>query len=80
MCNLAVNKKEISRKYHINFDEYFACALDNLTPLLKDGVVILSENRIEVPEHARIFIRAICARFDAYLNDNQGFNRYSRAI
>lgn len=80
MCNLAVNKKEISRKYHINFDEYFAGALDNLTPLLKDGVVILSENRIEVPEHARIFIRAICARFDAYLNDNQAFNRYSRAI
>ena len=85
MCNLAVDKQVIANKYHIIFDEYFTEALDNLVRLEEDGLVEITQHSIKVPEKARIYIRAICARFDAYLNvdepmSNCASNRYSKAI
>ncbi|WP_394224043.1 oxygen-independent coproporphyrinogen III oxidase [Alteromonas gracilis] len=85
MCNLTVDKQVIASKYHIIFDEYFAEALENLLSLEEDGLVEVTQHHIKVPETARIYIRAICARFDAYLNVNEPVNsgvtnRYSKAI
>lgn len=80
MCNLKLDKTAIAQKYHIDFDSYFAQALSNLAPLERDGLIALNDHSIVVPEHARIYIRAICARFDAYLNSDEVLTRYSKAI
>ncbi|BCO19473.1 coproporphyrinogen-III oxidase [Alteromonas sp. KC3] len=80
MCNLVLNKRAVEDKYAISFDNYFADALENLLPLEKDGLIELGSECIYVPEHARIYIRAICARFDAYLNTDAVLTRYSKAI
>ena len=80
MCNLAVDKQAIADKHHIIFDEYFASALNNLEELKEDGLIETTSRYIRVPESARIYIRAICARFDAYLNASEILSSYSKAI
>ena len=80
MCNLHLDKTAIEKKHHIVFDDYFEDALDALASIVNDGLIALNDESIHVPEHARIYIRAICARFDAYLNTNEIVSRYSKAI
>jgi len=80
MCNLAVDKNVISDKHHIIFDEYFINALESLSGLEADGLVEITSRYIRVPESARIYIRAVCARFDAYLNTSETLSSYSKAI
>ena len=80
MCNLSLKKTTIERKYHISFDDYFAIELDALRPLQKDGLVLHMDKGIVVPESARIFIRAICATFDAYVEPTENMTRFSKAI
>ncbi len=80
MCNLVVVKQAIESKHHIKFDEYFASALDNLAEMKQDGLIEITSEYIRVSESARIYIRAICARFDAYLNRSETLSSYSRAI
>lgn len=80
MCNLSLRKDIVERKYDIIFDKYFAIELDALRPLQKDGLVLHMEKGIVVPESARIFIRAICATFDAYVDSSKNMTRFSKAI
>ena len=46
----------------------------------EDGLIETTSRYIRVPESARIYIRAICARFDAYLNASEILSSYSKAI
>lgn len=80
MCNLSLKKDAIEGKYGIAFDDYFAIELDALRPLQKDGLVLHMNEGIVVPESARIFIRAICATFDAYVDSTKNMTRFSKAI
>lgn len=80
MCNLFVDKQQVSDEHRIIFDEYFAQSLENLAGLHEDGLVEITPKYIRVPESARIYIRAICARFDAYLNVDETLVNYSKAI
>ena len=80
MCNLYLDKTAIEDKYGIVFDDYFRDELNALTPLQQDGLIKLNAKNISVPSQARIYIRAICARFDAYLNHEKQISRYSNAI
>ena len=80
MCNLSLKKDAIEGKYGITFDDYFAIELDALRPLQKDGLVLHMDKGIVVPESARIFIRAICATFDAYVDSTKNMTRFSKAI
>lgn len=80
MCNLRVDKKRIEDKHTIVFDDYFLDALSQLDPMAYDGLVDINPETIDVPEHARIYIRSICAKFDAYLNSHETITQYSKAI
>jgi oxygen-independent coproporphyrinogen-3 oxidase len=68
LCHCVVVKSEIEDDYGIDFDWYFADALDSLRELVDDGLVQLGPDRIEVLPLGRIFIRNIAMAFDAYLN------------
>lgn len=80
MCNLQLNKTTIEQRHKINFDAYFAAELSSLQPLCEDNLLHIHKDMIEVPSSARIYIRAICARFDAYLNKEHKVLGYSSAI
>lgn len=42
-----------------------------LSDLVKDGLVIINKNSLQIPEHARPFVRNICMAFDKKLHQNQ---------
>jgi len=76
MCDLTVDVAEISAAHGARAD-HFADELSRLDELAADGIVARAGSRISVPEQARVFVRAVCSVFDAYLAGGEA--RYSRA-
>jgi oxygen-independent coproporphyrinogen III oxidase len=67
LCHTVVVKDEISRKFGIDFDEYFAEELRRLEPSRHDGLVLLERGEIRATWLGRIFIRNLAMVFDPYL-------------
>lgn len=80
ICHFELDKKVFEQRYDINFDEYFAQALNALEPLAADGLVELNEHTIKVTSSGNLFIRIICMCFDAYLQNQIKNTRFSRVI
>ena len=60
-------KREIESRFGIDFDEYFADALEKLEPCRRDGLVELSPGEVRATPLGRIFLRNLAMPFDAYL-------------
>ena len=67
MCDLRIDKHDIERRYSIDFDAYFADAIESLHDLEADGLLWNMPNAIGVSDIGRYFIRNIAMCFDAYL-------------
>ena len=82
MCDLELNKKDINEKFEINFDDYFADALNQLESLAADGLVETQNDTIKVTEMGHLLIRNIAMPFDKYLNQKkkQDTPMYSRTV
>ncbi len=80
MCNLYLDKKSISDKYAIDFDDYFSEDLPLLDTFIADGLVINNAKEIIVDQKARLLIRIICMSFDAYMKQHINQQRFSRVI
>lgn len=80
MCNLFLDKQKINTKYNINFDDYFYDDISLLATFIDDGLVVNTENTIEVNQKARLLIRIICMSFDAYMKKHINQQRFSRVI
>lgn len=80
ICHFELDIEAIETKYNIDFNDYFSEALLALKSLAKDGLVILSGQRIEVTSRGNLFIRIICMCFDAYLQRQIKNTRFSHVI
>ncbi|MDK1289130.1 oxygen-independent coproporphyrinogen III oxidase [Pseudoalteromonas umbrosa] len=80
ICHFDLDKTAINAQFNIDFDEYFAQALQALEPLETDGLVINDQNAITVTAKGTLFIRIICMCFDAYLQQQIKNTRFSRVI
>jgi len=82
MCQGEIPVGALERRYLISFREYFAEALEQLQPLVEDGLVRVEADRILATSRGRLLLRNIAMCFDRYLNqpDPQSTPRYSRAI
>ena len=67
MCNLVIHKPAIAERYGIDFDQYFATALDGLKEMQEDGLVNLLEDRVEITDQGQLLVRNAAMFFDAYL-------------
>jgi oxygen-independent coproporphyrinogen III oxidase len=67
MCNLELDKREISEKFDIEFDEYFRSDLPGLEPFIREGLVENDADRVKVLGSGILIIRNIAMCFDAYL-------------
>ncbi len=77
MCDLRVDLAGIAAAHGRSLDD-FAPELSGLAPLAEHGLVTISAGTITVAEHARAFVRNICAAFDAYLAPDAA--HFSRAL
>jgi len=80
ICQFELNIDEFAKKYHIEFDTYFAEALASLKPLIDDNMVIIENNHVRVTPRGNLFIRIICMCFDAHLQNQINATRFSRVI
>ena len=83
MCQGEVPIEALTRRYDIDFDDYFADALDRLQPLARDGLVRFEPGRIAVTSQGRLLLRNIAMCFDRYLDQPDTAiepRRFSRAI
>jgi oxygen-independent coproporphyrinogen III oxidase len=71
LCHTVVIKDEISRKFGIDFDEYFTEELRRLEPFREDGLILLNRDEIRATWLGRIFIRNLAMVFDPYLEKQQ---------
>jgi oxygen-independent coproporphyrinogen-3 oxidase len=82
MCQGEVPIAALERRYAIDFDDYFADALEQLKPLAADGLVRIGPDRITVTSQGRLLLGNIAMCFDRYLDNPAAVAvpRFSRAI
>ena len=71
LCHTVIVKDEISKKFDINFDEYFAPELERFKMSQRDGLVVVNDKEIRAAWLGRIFIRNLAMVFDPYLEKQQ---------
>lgn len=80
MCNFYVDKNAFSQEHKIDFNLYFAHALDDLTAYIEDGLLCETNEALIVHTKGRLLIRNICMNFDAHIGKELHRMRYSRVI
>lgn len=83
MCRDLVDKGEIERRYGVEFDMYFWPEIERLQPMVKDELLRLTADSLELTFLGRLFVRNIAMAFDAYLNKprhGKGPVVYSRTV
>ena len=71
MCEGGVDFTKIERRYGIDFESYFAQALQQLAPLAADGVVTLAGRELRTTERGRFLVRTVAMCFDRYLTPRE---------
>ena len=80
ICQFELDIQDFSKKHALIFNDYFEDALIALTPLIKDELVTINDNKISVTPRGNLFIRIICMCFDAHLQKQINATRFSRVI
>lgn len=79
ICHFTLDITAFCAKWQLSsFWDYFDTALQQLQPFMEDGLVEVYAGRLQVTELGRLWVRSICACFDAYLQ--QGQQRYSKVV
>jgi oxygen-independent coproporphyrinogen-3 oxidase len=79
ICHFNVTFAGVEQVFSINFADYFAEELQALAPMQADGLLILSDEGIQVLPAGRLLIRNICMVFDKYLAQKQQ-QQFSKVI
>lgn len=80
ICHFYLDKQAIEQRYQIRFDHYFAEDLTLLDPLVKDGLVTVTDDAIIVNPKGHLLIRNICMCFDSYMRQQARQQQFSRVI
>ena len=79
ICHFRLDFSTLSRRWEIDFSDYFASELRQLEQMQADGLLTIAADGISVAPKGRFLIRNICMVFDAYLKP-QGEQRFSKVI
>jgi oxygen-independent coproporphyrinogen-3 oxidase len=81
MCNFRIDKNDISARYDIDFDDYFAASIDRLVELEEEGLVRNDQSAVALSERGRLFVRNAAMAFDRYLSAAPGTGAvFSRTV
>lgn len=79
MCEFELYMNEVASEFGLVFQEYFAWEIEQLKTMQSDGLLQISNDKIEVSPAGRLLIRNVCMVFDKYLRQQQE-QRFSRVI
>jgi len=80
MCQGRVDFGTVEERHGVIFRQYFAEALEELTPLVDDGLLDIHSQGLAVTERGQFFLRNVAMPFDAYLAEARNQRRFSRVI
>jgi len=80
ICHFSLSIPDVEASWQIDFHDYFSRELELLAGMQADGLVVIGEDRLEVPPRGRLLIRNICMQFDAYLNSAASKGSFSKVI
>jgi oxygen-independent coproporphyrinogen-3 oxidase len=80
MCEFRLDYGALGRKHGIRFAETFAAELGSLDAMAADGLVVLSDDALEVTPRGRMLVRSIAMAFDRHLREARERAGYSRVI
>ena len=75
MCHLEIDKRDIERKFGINFETYFAADTPKLAPFIADGLLENNSERIFIKGAGKLIIRNVAMCFDAHLAEMTKTNK-----
>jgi oxygen-independent coproporphyrinogen-3 oxidase len=78
MCRSRVDYDAFASRWGERPTDYFGDAIDRLTPLEDDGLLVRSDDALDITDLGRLFLRNIALEFDGRIAAEA--NRYSRAI
>ncbi len=72
MANFSIDIKRVEKEHGINFNEYFADALNELQDFVDADLMTISNEKISVGTTGTLLIRNIAIPFDAYMHQYSG--------
>ena len=75
MCHLEIDKRDIERKFNINFETYFAADTPKLAPFIADELLENNSERIFIKGAGKLIIRNVAMCFDAHLAEMTKANK-----
>lgn len=80
ICHFELDGDAFGQQHQIAFNDYFADELIRLQQHERDGLLERQGQRLVVTPAGRLLIRSICMVFDAYLDQDQQMQKFSRII
>jgi oxygen-independent coproporphyrinogen-3 oxidase len=80
MCQGQVDFQAVEMAHLIRFRDYFARELQQIEPLVRDGLVELVGEGIRLTEMGWFFVRGVAMVFDRYLQADRNRARFSKII
>ncbi|WP_241608540.1 oxygen-independent coproporphyrinogen III oxidase [Rosenbergiella australiborealis] len=80
MCHFSLEIAEIEALIDQPFSDYFAQELGLLSPMVQDGLVTITAERLQVTAKGRLLVRHICLCFDHYSRKRAVQQAFSRVI
>jgi oxygen-independent coproporphyrinogen-3 oxidase len=80
MCHDCLQISDFENAHGINFNSYFQNELNNLAPLVNDGLVNVDDGEIEITASGKLLMRSVAMVFDRHLNRDENDGRFSKAI
>ncbi len=80
MCHDCLQISDFESAHGIDFSSYFQDELNNLAPLVIDGLVNVNDSEIEITPSGKLLLRSVAMVFDRHLNREENDGRFSKAI
>jgi oxygen-independent coproporphyrinogen-3 oxidase len=81
MANFHIDIKRVERDFNINFNDYFADAIESLQEFVKAELMTIDNNEIRVSTTGMLLIRNIAMPFDAYMKKyTQSKKTFSKTV
>jgi oxygen-independent coproporphyrinogen-3 oxidase len=72
MANFSIDIQRVEKEHNINFNEYFADALEALQEFVDADLMTITDEKISVGTTGTLLIRNIAMPFDAYMHQYGG--------
>lgn len=79
ICQFSLSFNDIQQYFSVDPKIHFQSELEELTPMIEDGLLLVNDDGIQIQNAGRLLIRRVCMVFDEYLRKGPRI-AYSKVI